>query len=62
MADKMQVGIFRHMTTVKDMDEAIQLYEDPGQPAIPHWTSIPGMPKGDFRSPEQKAFCEKSYK
>lgn len=40
----------------------IQLYEDSEHPAIPRWTSIPGMPKGDFRSPEQKAMCEKTYK
>lgn len=39
----------------------IQLYEDPEQPAVPRWTSIPGMPKGDFRSPEQKSMCEKTY-
>lgn len=41
----------------------IQLYEDPAQPAIPAWTSVPGMPVGmDFRSPEQKAMAEKTYK
>lgn len=40
----------------------IQLYEDPAQPAVPQWTGVPGMPKGDFRSPEQKALCEKTYK
>lgn len=40
----------------------IQLYEDPAHPAIPGWTSVPGMPKGDFRSPQQKALAEKSYK
>ncbi len=40
----------------------IQLYEDPEHPAIPRWTSIPGMPKGDFRTPEQKAMAEKTYK
>lgn len=40
----------------------IQLYEDKEQPAIPRWTSIPGMPQGDFRTPEQKAMCEKTYK
>ena len=39
----------------------IQLYEDPAQPAIPCWTGVPGMPKGDFRSPEQKAMAEKTY-
>lgn len=40
----------------------IQLYDDPNQPAIPLWTPIPGAPKGDFRSPEQKALAEKSYR
>ena len=40
----------------------IQLLEDSEHPAIPHWGSIPGMPKGDFRTPEQKAMCEKTYK
>lgn len=40
----------------------IQLYDDPEQPAIPRWTSVPGMPKGDFRTPEQKTSCEKTYK
>lgn len=40
----------------------IQLYEDPEQPAVPRWTSIPGMPKGDFRTPDQKAWAESTYK
>lgn len=41
----------------------IQLYEDPDQPAIPRWNSIPGMPVGmDFRTPEQKAWAEETYK
>lgn len=40
----------------------IQLYEDPEHPAIPRWTGIPGMPKGDFRTPEQKEMAEKTYK
>ncbi len=40
----------------------IQLYDDAEQPAIPRWTTIPGMPKGDFRTPEQKAMAEETYK
>lgn len=40
----------------------IQLYEDSEHPVIPRWTTVPGMPQGDFRSPEQKAMCEKTYK
>lgn len=45
-----------------DEGNVIQLYHDPEQPAIPRWTSVPGMPKGDFRTPEQKAWCEETYK
>jgi len=41
----------------------IQLYEDPTHDGIPKWTTVPGMPVGmDFRTPEQKEWCEKTYK
>lgn len=40
----------------------IQLFDDPDQPAIPVWACIPGMPKGDLRTPEQKKLAEGTYK
>lgn len=39
----------------------IQLYHDPEEPAIPHWTRLEGYPMGDFRTPEQKAWAESTY-
>lgn len=39
----------------------IQLYDDPAQPAIPSWTKM-DFPISDFRTPEQKAWAEDTYK
>ena len=41
----------------------IQLYEDPRHPAVPSWTKLDfPMPTHDFRTPEQKAWAESTYK
>jgi catechol 2,3-dioxygenase-like lactoylglutathione lyase family enzyme len=39
----------------------IQLTDDSEQPAIPHWPDM-GYPIADFRTPEQKAWAEKTYR